>query len=126
MNRCFSHRERLLEKKGVAGDWGYSIDEGNSCQSQIDYNLYFPYNRSSSLVSVDPMETTMHNAVMAKRPRILIDVKEDLRVAIRLAAAKADVTVGEMINRILSEALTEELEVARAYLAKGKKKKGEQ
>jgi hypothetical protein len=66
----------------------------------------------------------MSDTAMAKRPRIVVDVTEELRVAIRLAAAKADVNPGELVVQILTEALGTELEVVRDYQARGKKRGG--
>lgn len=56
------------------------------------------------------------NEVMAERIRVIIDTDEEIRLAIRLAATKADVTTSELVNSILRKALASEIEDARKYL----------
>ncbi len=63
-------------------------------------------------------------AAMAERIRIIIDTDEEVRLAVRLAATKADVSTSELVSTILRKALASEIEDARKYLPK--KKKGDQ
>ncbi len=58
---------------------------------------------------------------MAERIRIIIDTEEEVRLAVRLAATKADLTTSQLINGILRKALGAEIEDAKKYLPKKKK-----
>lgn len=51
-----------------------------------------------------------------ERIRLIIDTDEDVRLAVRLAATKADVSPSEFVNGILRKALAAELRDARKYL----------
>ena len=62
---------------------------------------------------------------MTKRIRIIIDTEEEIRLAVRLAATRADLTASELINNILRKALIAEIEDARKYTSKKKKEKGD-
>jgi hypothetical protein len=64
------------------------------------------------------------NAVMAERIRLIIDTEEEVRLAVRLAATKADVSPSQLVNDILRKALAAEIQDARKYLPR-KKKGGE-
>lgn len=57
---------------------------------------------------------------MAERIRMIIDTEEDIRLAVRLAATKLDISVSELVNKILRKALGGEIEDARKYLPKKK------
>ncbi len=58
---------------------------------------------------------------MADRIRIIIDTDEDVRLAVRLAATKADKTPSALVTEILRKALPVEIEDARKYLPKKKR-----
>jgi hypothetical protein len=60
------------------------------------------------------------NNVMAERIRIIIDTEEEVRLAVRLAATKADLTASQLINGILRRALAGEIADAKKYLPKKK------
>ena len=57
---------------------------------------------------------------MAERIRIIIDTDEEVRLAIRLAATKADKSVSELVGDILRRELADEIKDARKYLPKKK------
>lgn len=57
-------------------------------------------------------------ATVAKRPRITIDVPEDVRLGLKLAAAKADKSVNEIILAILNREFASEIRDARKYVPK--------
>jgi len=60
-------------------------------------------------------------ATMAERIRLILDVPEEVRLAVRLAATKADVTPSELVTSILQKTLASEIEDAKKYLPKKKK-----
>lgn len=60
------------------------------------------------------------NSIMAERIRIIIDTEEVIRLAVRLAATKADLTASQLINGILRKALAGEIADAKKYLPKKK------
>ena len=62
------------------------------------------------------------NAVMAERIRLIIDTDEETRLAVRLAATKADVSVSELVTALLRKALPSELEDARKYTPRKQRK----
>jgi hypothetical protein len=55
-------------------------------------------------------------AVMADRTRMIIDTTEEIRIAVRFAATKADKTTSAVVNEILRKALAAELKDARRYV----------
>lgn len=57
-------------------------------------------------------------ASVSKRPRITIDVPDDVRLAMKLAAAKADKSVNELILEILYREFAGEIRDARKYIPK--------
>lgn len=57
---------------------------------------------------------------MAERIRIIIDTEEEVRLAVRLAATKADLTASQLVNGILRKALASEIADAKKYLPKKK------
>lgn len=65
------------------------------------------------------------NAVMAERIRLIIDTDEEIRLAVKLAATKADLTTSELVNQILRARLAEEIRDAKKYLPKKKSAKDE-
>lgn len=64
------------------------------------------------------------NSVMAERIRIIIDTDEEVRLAVNLAATKADISISELINGILRQHLTKEIEIAKNYVPDKKHKGG--
>lgn len=60
------------------------------------------------------------NAVMTERIRLIIDTDEDVRLAVKLAASKADLSVSDLINKVLRERFAEEIRDARKYIPKKK------
>lgn len=60
------------------------------------------------------------NTDMAERIRIIIDTDEEVRLAVRLAATKADLTTSQLVNKILRESLAAEIQDAKKYLPKKK------
>lgn len=65
------------------------------------------------------------NAAMAERTRMIIDTDEEIRLAVKLAATKADLGVSEFVNSLLRKALGPEIEDAKRYLPRKKKERGE-
>ncbi len=63
------------------------------------------------------------NTLMTTRIRLIIDTEEEIRLAVRLAATKADVSPSELINSLLKKHLAVEIEDAKRYLPKKKKEK---
>jgi hypothetical protein len=61
------------------------------------------------------------SSVMADRIRLIIDTEEEIRLAVRLAAVKADTSPSELVNSILRKALASEIEDAKRYMPKKKK-----
>lgn len=57
-------------------------------------------------------------ATMTKRPRITLDVPDDVRLAMKLAAAKADKSVTQLILEILNREFASEIKDARKYMPK--------
>ena len=63
------------------------------------------------------------NAAMTERIRLIIDTEEEIRLAVRLAATKADISPSQLVNALLRKSLAAEIEDAKKYLPrKGKKK----
>jgi hypothetical protein len=60
------------------------------------------------------------NALMA-RIRLIIDTDEEVRLAVKLAATKGDMSTSELVNNILRKALAGEIQDARKYLPRKKK-----
>lgn len=60
----------------------------------------------------------MFTTMAATRPRMIIDTSEDIRLAVKLAAGKEDVSISELINRILRKELANEIKIAREYSPK--------
>ena len=58
-------------------------------------------------------------------PKLIIDTEEDVRLAVKLAANKADVGLSELVNEILRKALAAEIEDAKKYVPRRRKPKGE-
>jgi hypothetical protein len=58
--------------------------------------------------------------LMAKRIRMIIDTDEEVRLAVRLAATKADIGISELVTEILRKALPLEISDAKRYLPKKK------
>jgi len=65
------------------------------------------------------------NTIMAERIRLIIDTDEEIRLAVRLAATKADVSPSELVNGILKKALAGEIQDARKYLPRKARKEAE-
>lgn len=63
------------------------------------------------------------SVLMADKIRLVVLTDDDVRAALRLAAAKADKEQSEMAHDILSAALVEELAEVRARKATDDKKK---
>lgn len=61
------------------------------------------------------------NVVMAERIRMIIDTEEEIRLAVRLAATKANISVSELVNTILRDQLADEIKDARKYIPKEKR-----
>jgi hypothetical protein len=59
---------------------------------------------------------------MADRIRLIIDTDEEVRLAIRLAATKANMSTSELVNSVLRKALASEIEDAKKYTPKPRKK----
>lgn len=55
-------------------------------------------------------------ATMAKRPRLIIDLPEDVRIAVKLAAMKRDVGISELVTSVLREAFKAEIKDAQKYV----------
>lgn len=53
---------------------------------------------------------------MTERIRVIIDTEEEVRLAIRLAASKRNMTASELVNSILRKALAEEIKDAKKYV----------
>jgi hypothetical protein len=62
---------------------------------------------------------------MAERIRLIIDTEEEIRLAVRLAATKADVSPSELVNGILRKVLAAEIQDAKRYLPRRKKEEGQ-
>lgn len=58
---------------------------------------------------------------MAQRIRLIIDTDEELRLAVRLAATKADVSPSQLINELIRKHLAAEITDAKKYLPKKKR-----
>lgn len=56
------------------------------------------------------------SVLMAERIRMIIDTDEEIRLAVKLAANKAGLSVSEFVNRVLREKLVNELRDAKKYL----------
>lgn len=52
---------------------------------------------------------------MAERIRLIIDTDEEVRLAVRLAATKAALSPSQVVNRILRQALAQEIRDAKKY-----------
>lgn len=63
------------------------------------------------------------NALMGKRIRLIVDLDEDVRLAVRLAATKADESASKIVSDILREALNSEIEDAKKYVPRRRDKK---
>lgn len=50
------------------------------------------------------------------RIRLIIDTEEDVRVAVKLAALKANKSPSELVNDILRKALPQEIRDAKKYM----------
>ncbi len=59
---------------------------------------------------------------MAERIRIIIDTDDEVRLAVKLAATKQDVSVSELICNLVRAHLGPEIQDAKKYIPK---KKGE-
>lgn len=57
-------------------------------------------------------------ATMTKRPRLNIDAPDDVRLAMKLAAAKADKSVSELVLELIQQHYAAEIRDARKYLPK--------
>lgn len=64
------------------------------------------------------------NIVMADRIRIIIDTDEEVRLAVHMAATKADVSISELITSILRQHLAKEMAIAKEYVPSKKPKNG--
>lgn len=62
-------------------------------------------------------------SVMADRIRLIIETEEDVRLAVKLRCVRDDVSISELVNRILREALAEEIQDAKKYASKKAKRK---
>lgn len=62
------------------------------------------------------------NATMTERIRLIIDTDEDVRLAVKLAASKADLSVSDLLNRVLRERFAEEIRDAKKYIPRKKPK----
>ncbi len=54
---------------------------------------------------------------LPQRPRVCVDVNPDLRRRLRVAAARADISLGEYLLRAISEKLDRELREREGLLA---------
>lgn len=59
-------------------------------------------------------------AVMTKRPRIQIDAPDDVRLALKLEAAKADKSVSELLLEVIHKHFAAAIRDARKYMPKPK------
>lgn len=57
---------------------------------------------------------------MDERIRITFDVPEDVRRALNIRAARSAMSVGEIIELLVVEGMSDDLEIARRSLAEGK------
>jgi hypothetical protein len=57
---------------------------------------------------------------MTERIRILFDTDEEIRLAVRLAATKADMSVSDLLNQMIRRELADEIKDAKKYLPKKK------
>lgn len=64
------------------------------------------------------------NVSMADRIRMIIETDEELRLAVKLRCVREDVSISELVNRILRSALADELQDAKKYAKKSKRKGG--
>lgn len=65
------------------------------------------------------------SVVMAERIRIIVDTDEELKLAVRLAATAASLSVSELVCSILRRNLPREIADARKYMPKKKKETDE-
>ena len=61
------------------------------------------------------------NEVMAERIRLLIDTDAEVRLAVKLASVRENISPSQLVNRILRKALTAELADARKYATQRKR-----
>jgi hypothetical protein len=60
-------------------------------------------------------------ADMAERIRIIIDADEEVRLAVKLAATKQDVSISELVCNLVRAHLGAEIQDAKKYLPRRKK-----
>jgi hypothetical protein len=60
-------------------------------------------------------------ATMAERIRIIIDADEEVRLAVKLAATKRDISISELVCGLVRDHLADEIKDARKYVPRKKK-----
>jgi hypothetical protein len=63
-------------------------------------------------------------ADMAKRTRLILDIPEEVRLAVKLAATRMDVGISAFVTEVLRKALPTEIKDAAKYMPK--KEKGQE
>jgi hypothetical protein len=63
-------------------------------------------------------------AIMAERPRLIIDCPELIRRAVRIRVGKEDSSISEVVIKAIRQAFPDEIAEAEQHLEKERKRKG--